>query len=58
MKTVKRCQAVIRRVAGKLVQSKKARIIEGEKSGSGYAEKDLLTLLRELLGELVTIISN
>ncbi|KAF8844406.1 cytochrome P450 [Paxillus ammoniavirescens] len=45
VKTVKRCQAVIRRVAGKLVQSKKARIIEGEKSGSGYAEKDLLTLL-------------
>ncbi|KAF9227302.1 cytochrome P450 [Gyrodon lividus] len=45
VKTVKRCQAVIHRVAGKLVQSKKARIMEGEKSGSSYAEKDLLTLL-------------
>ncbi|KIK97745.1 hypothetical protein PAXRUDRAFT_824616 [Paxillus rubicundulus Ve08.2h10] len=45
VKTVKRCQTVIHRVAGKLIQSKKTRIMEGEKSGSGYADKDLLTLL-------------
>ncbi|KAG8213983.1 cytochrome P450 [Butyriboletus roseoflavus] len=45
VKTVKRCHTVINRVAGELIQSKKARIIEGEKSGSGYAEKDLLSLL-------------
>ncbi|KIJ67836.1 hypothetical protein HYDPIDRAFT_173589 [Hydnomerulius pinastri MD-312] len=45
VKTLKRCQAVIRRVAGKLVQSKKSRIMEGEKSGAGYGGKDLLSLL-------------
>ncbi|KAF8556350.1 cytochrome P450 [Imleria badia] len=45
VKTVKRCHAVINRVAGKLIQSKKTRIIEGEKSGTGCTEKDLLSLL-------------
>ncbi|KAF9241638.1 cytochrome P450 [Melanogaster broomeanus] len=44
-KTVKRCQAVIRRVAGKLVQSKKARIMDDEKSGAAPTDKDLLSLL-------------
>lgn len=42
---VKRCQTVINRVAGKLIQSKKANIIDDEKSGTGYLEKDLLSLL-------------
>lgn len=44
-KTVYRCQETIRRVAGKLVQQKKTRIMDGEKSGSAYAGKDLLSLL-------------
>lgn len=43
--TVSRCQKVIRRVAGQLVQEKKRKIMEGEKSGSAYAGKDLLSLL-------------
>ncbi|KAH0827920.1 cytochrome P450 [Lanmaoa asiatica] len=46
VKTMKRCHTVINRVAGKLIQSKKTRIMEGEKSGIGYTEKDLLSLLR------------
>ncbi|KAH7888644.1 cytochrome P450 [Phlebopus sp. FC_14] len=45
VKTIKCCQAVIRRVAGKLVQQKKSRIVEGEKNGAGYAGNDLLSLL-------------
>ncbi|KAL4073854.1 cytochrome P450, partial [Scleroderma citrinum] len=45
IKTIKRCQGVIQRVAGKLIQQKKSRIIEGEKTGAGYTGKDLLTLL-------------
>lgn len=45
-RTVQRCQEVIRRVAGHLVQEKKRKIAEGEKSGAGYAGKDLLSLLR------------
>ncbi|KAI6033190.1 cytochrome P450 [Pisolithus orientalis] len=45
VKTVKRCQEVIERVAGKLIQQKKSRIVEGEETGLGYAGKDLLTLL-------------
>lgn len=45
-KTIKRCHTVINRVAGKLIQSKKARIMECEKSGIGYMEKDLISLLR------------
>lgn len=45
VKTVRRSHTVINRVAGKLIQSKKARIMECEKSGIGYTEKDLLSLL-------------
>ncbi|KAJ8583795.1 cytochrome-450 hydroxylase [Rhizopogon salebrosus TDB-379] len=45
VKTVHRCQETIRRVAGKLVQQKKARILDGEKNGSAYTGKDLLSLL-------------
>lgn len=44
--TVMRCQRVIRRVAGRLVQEKKHKIMEGEKNGKAYAGKDLLSLLR------------
>ncbi|KAH7926700.1 cytochrome P450 [Leucogyrophana mollusca] len=44
-RTVLRCQEVIRRVAGKLVQQKKSRIQEGEKNGIANADKDLLSLL-------------
>ena len=43
--TVRRCQEVIRRVAGQLVQEKKHKIAEAERSGSIYQGKDLLTLL-------------
>ncbi|KAF5370085.1 hypothetical protein D9758_001087 [Tetrapyrgos nigripes] len=43
--TVKRCQGVIQRVAGNLIQEKKWKIAEGEKSGTDYAGRDLLTLL-------------
>ncbi|KAG9316668.1 cytochrome P450 [Chiua virens] len=42
VKIVKRCRAVISRVGGNLIQSKKAKIMEG---GTGYSEKDLLSLL-------------
>lgn len=49
MRTVQRCQKVIRRVAGHLIQEKKAKIDEGLKSGVPYAGRDLLSLLRELL---------
>lgn len=45
VQTIKRCQEVIERVAGKLIQQKKARILGGEESGLGYAGKDLLDLL-------------
>ncbi|KAG6375410.1 cytochrome P450 [Boletus reticuloceps] len=45
VKTVKRCHAVINRIAGKLIQSKKTWITECEKSGTGGTEKDLLSLL-------------
>ncbi|KAG9316669.1 cytochrome P450 [Chiua virens] len=40
VKTIKRCCAVINRVAGSLLQSKKARIMEGDTG------KDLISLLR------------
>ncbi|KZT11803.1 cytochrome P450 [Laetiporus sulphureus 93-53] len=43
--TVQTCQEVIRRVAGQLVQEKKHKIAEAERSGSIYQGKDLLTLL-------------
>ena len=42
MRTVQRCQGVIRRVAGHLVQEKKRKILAGTSSDSG---KDLLSLL-------------
>ncbi|KAH7916514.1 cytochrome P450 [Hygrophoropsis aurantiaca] len=45
VRTVRRCQEVIRRVAGKLIQQKKLRIQEGEKNEIATAEKDLLSLL-------------
>ncbi|CCM03723.1 uncharacterized protein FIBRA_05869 [Fibroporia radiculosa] len=43
--TVKRCQEVIRRVAGDLVQEKKRKIADAEEKGTVYQGKDLLTLL-------------
>jgi len=49
MRTVKRCQEVIRRVAGHLVTEKKRKIMEGEKTGSTFVDKDLLSLLRTLI---------
>ncbi|TFK75269.1 cytochrome P450 [Pluteus cervinus] len=42
MRTVQRCQETIRRVAGRLIQEKKRKILDGEKSG---ASRDLLSLL-------------
>jgi len=45
MRTVQRCQEVIRRVAGHLVTEKKRKIMEGEKSNLVFVEKDLLSLL-------------
>ncbi|KAJ7901734.1 cytochrome P450 [Mycena olivaceomarginata] len=45
VRTVKRCKEVIHRVAGRLIQEKKEKISEGEKSGDPYDGKDLLTLL-------------
>ncbi|KAJ7733762.1 cytochrome-450 hydroxylase [Mycena maculata] len=45
VRTVRRCQEVIHRVAGRLIQDKKQKIAEGEKSGDPYDAKDLLTLL-------------
>ncbi|KAJ7497201.1 cytochrome P450 [Mycena latifolia] len=45
VRTVQRCQEVIHRVAGQLIQDKKLKIAEGEKSGDLYEGKDLLTLL-------------
>lgn len=45
MRTVQRCKEVIHRVAGRLIQEKKEKISEGEKSGDPYDGKDLLTLL-------------
>ncbi|KAI0917626.1 hypothetical protein AcW1_007212 [Taiwanofungus camphoratus] len=44
-RTVSRCQEVIRRVAGQLVQEKKRKIAEAEAQGSTYQGKDLLSLL-------------
>ncbi|KAJ6609827.1 cytochrome-450 hydroxylase [Mycena sp. CBHHK59/15] len=45
VRTVQRCREVIHRVAGRLIQDKKQKIAEGEKSGDPYEGKDLLTLL-------------
>ncbi|KAF6759987.1 cytochrome-450 hydroxylase [Ephemerocybe angulata] len=44
-RTIDRCQEVINRVAGKLIQEKKHKIEEGQKSGVPYAGRDLLSLL-------------
>ncbi|KAK7470690.1 hypothetical protein VKT23_002112 [Stygiomarasmius scandens] len=44
-RTIKRCQAIIQRVAGNLIQEKKRKIAEGELSGQAYGGRDLLTLL-------------
>lgn len=46
-KTVKRCQSVIHRVAGHLIQEKKRKIQKGEEMGVADDGKDLLSLLRE-----------
>ncbi|KAF8200874.1 cytochrome P450 [Pholiota molesta] len=45
VRTVQRCQNVIHRVAGHLIQEKKTKIDEGLKSGIPYAGRDLLSLL-------------
>ncbi|KAF8894149.1 cytochrome P450 [Infundibulicybe gibba] len=45
MRTIQRCQGVIHRVAGHLIQEKKRKIAEGEASGCAYVGKDLLSLL-------------
>ncbi|KAF9478642.1 cytochrome-450 hydroxylase [Pholiota conissans] len=45
LRTVYRCHKVIHRVAGHLIQEKKAKIEQGLKSGVPYAGKDLLSLL-------------
>ncbi|KAG2016007.1 cytochrome P450 [Coprinopsis cinerea AmutBmut pab1-1] len=44
-RTVERCQEVIRRVAGQIIQEKKRKIAEGEASGKPYQGRDLLSLL-------------
>ncbi|KAN0091195.1 cytochrome P450 [Tylopilus felleus] len=45
VKLMQRCRSVINRVAGNLIQVKKARIVEGEKNGTACTDKDLLSLL-------------
>jgi hypothetical protein len=45
-RTVRRCREIIHRVAGTLVQESKKKVMEGEKEGSAYGGKDLLSLLR------------
>ena len=47
--TVRRCQEVIRRVAGELVQEKKHKLMESNKTGSSHNGKDLLSLLCQLV---------
>lgn len=42
---VAKCQTVIHRVAGKLIQEKKRKIQEAEMNGEVYQGKDLLSLL-------------
>ena len=46
-RTVRRCREIIHRVAGQLVQEKKKKVMKGEKEGSAYGGKDLLSLLRK-----------
>ncbi|KAG6844337.1 hypothetical protein H0H87_007613 [Tephrocybe sp. NHM501043] len=45
MRTVERCQKIIHRVAGQLIQENKRKISQAEKSGSSFVGKDLLSLL-------------
>lgn len=45
-KVVKKSQDVIKRVAGRLIQEKKRKIEEAEKTGTTYGGKDLLSALR------------
>ncbi|EMD39602.1 hypothetical protein CERSUDRAFT_80986 [Gelatoporia subvermispora B] len=45
VRTVRRCQEVIRHVAGRLVQEKKRKMGEAEKGGDAYSGRDLLSLL-------------
>ncbi|KAF9531581.1 cytochrome-450 hydroxylase [Crepidotus variabilis] len=44
-RTIQRCQGVIRRVAGRLIQEKKAKILQGHLDGVPYSGRDLLSLL-------------
>lgn len=44
---VAKCQTVIERVAGRLIQEKKRKIAEAEEKGQVYQGKDLLSLLCE-----------
>ncbi|KAJ8456141.1 hypothetical protein ONZ45_g18812 [Pleurotus djamor] len=44
-KIVRKCQAIIQRDAGRLVQEKKRKFEEGERTGKPYGGKDLLSLL-------------
>ena len=43
---VKKSQATIQRVAGRLIQEKKRKIEEAEKAGTTYGGRDLLSALR------------
>ncbi|OCH87337.1 cytochrome P450 [Obba rivulosa] len=43
--TIRRCQEVIRDVAGRLIQEKKRKITDAEKSGDTHNDRDLLSLL-------------
>ncbi|GLB37143.1 putative cytochrome P450 [Lyophyllum shimeji] len=45
MRTVQRCQKIIRRVAGELINENNRKIAEAEKNGSPFLGKDLLSLL-------------
>ncbi|KAJ7703296.1 cytochrome-450 hydroxylase [Mycena rosella] len=45
VRTVDRCQEVIHRVAGRLIQDKKRKLADGKKNRVPDEEKDLLTLL-------------
>ena len=45
MLTIEKCQEVIHRVAGDLIQDKKAKIAQGIETGVPYAGRDLLSLL-------------
>ncbi|KDR75950.1 hypothetical protein GALMADRAFT_1331936 [Galerina marginata CBS 339.88] len=45
LSTIQRCQVVIHRVAGQLIQEKKLKIAQGLKAGIPYGGRDLLSLL-------------